>query len=339
MRVSILDQAPVSAGQSAEEALRESARLAQVGEALGYTRFWMTEHHDLPGLACSAPEVMLAYIGAQTNTIRLGTGAMLLPHYKPYKVAEVHHMLATLFPGRIDVGIGRAPGGSAEATNALSDNFLQNVFRLPDLTAELLQFLDDTYEPANEHASLSASPLPAIAPEPWMLGTSEKSARLAAEHGMAYAFGAFMSDSDGADAIAAYKKAFQPRQADRIGARTAKQPDTLVTINAICAATAEKAEDIALSSLIASLERDEGAGQNGLPSIEAAKQYKLTPEEEEKLAKRKERLTYGDPQTVARQLINIQRKTGADEIMINTHTHSPADRITSYTLIAEELLS
>ena len=128
MKLSILDQSPISSNQTPYDALNESMKLAQVGEALGYTRYWIAEHHDLPGLACSAPEVMLSYIGANTNRIRIGSGAVLLPHYRPFKVAEVFNMLATLFPNRIDIGIGRAPGGSAEAANALSANFLQKVW-------------------------------------------------------------------------------------------------------------------------------------------------------------------------------------------------------------------
>lgn len=123
MKLSILDQAPVLSGKSAQEALKESMKLAQSGEKLGYTRYWIAEHHDFPGLASSAPEVMLGYIGANTEKIRIGAGAILLPHYKPYKVAETFNMLATLFPDRIDLGIGRAPGGSAEASIALSGNF------------------------------------------------------------------------------------------------------------------------------------------------------------------------------------------------------------------------
>jgi luciferase family oxidoreductase group 1 len=108
----MLDLAPISSNQTAKEALTESMKLAQAGEALGYTRYWIGEHHDLPGIVCSAPEVMLSYIGANTNRIRIGSGAILLPsYYKPYKVAVVYNMLATLFPNRIDIGIGRAPGG------------------------------------------------------------------------------------------------------------------------------------------------------------------------------------------------------------------------------------
>src|SRR3954454_8929241 len=164
MRLSILDQSPISSNQTAQEALTESVKLAQAGEGLGYTRYWIAEHHDLPGLACSAPEVMLSYIGANTSTIRIGSGAVLLPHYKPYKVAEVYNMLATLFPGRIDVGIGRAPGGSAEASNALSDNFLQQVWNMPNSVKDLLYFLDNKIPTEHQHAKVSASPVPKVAP-------------------------------------------------------------------------------------------------------------------------------------------------------------------------------
>ncbi len=132
MIVSILDQSPVLEGSSQAKALEESKKLALLGEELGYKRYWIAEHHDMKGLSCSSPEVMISYIGASTKKIRLGAGAVLLPHYKPYKVAETYHMLETLFPGRIDIGIGRAPGGSAEASMALSGNYLDNVKNFPD---------------------------------------------------------------------------------------------------------------------------------------------------------------------------------------------------------------
>ena len=198
MKLSILDQSPISSNQTAKEALNESMELAKLGELLGYTRYWITEHHDLTGLASSAPEVMLGYIGANTNTIRIGSGAVLLPHYKPFKVAEVYNTLATLFPGRVDVGLGRAPGGSAEATNALSDNFLQNVYKMPSLVKEFLHFLDSDFPSDHEFSKISASPVPEVAPVPWLLGTGKKSALLAAENGLSYAFGHFMSEEDGA---------------------------------------------------------------------------------------------------------------------------------------------
>ncbi|MEK3886160.1 LLM class flavin-dependent oxidoreductase [Bacillus sp. FSL K6-3431] len=331
MLLSILDQSPISANQNAKEALNESMKLAQAGEALGYTRYWIAEHHDLPGLACSAPEVLLSYIGANTNTIRVGSGAVLLPHYKPYKVAEIYNTLATLFPNRIDIGIGRAPGGSAEATDALSDNFLQNVWRLPDLVKELLHFLADDFPAEHDYSKVSASPLPEVSPVPWLLGTSKKSALLAAENGMFYTFGQFMSDNDGAAIIQQYIDAFKPRKQGQI-------PQVILTVSAVCAETSEKAENIALSSLIWALQKEKGKGLFGVPSIREAKEYKLTDKEKEILEKMRQKVIIGNPQEVNRKLTELQTTHKADEIMINTITYCPKDRIHSYTLIAKELL-
>lgn len=325
MRLSMLDQSPISFNQTAREALHESMELAQAGEALGYHRFWMTEHHDLDGLACSAPEVMLGYLGANTKTIRLGTGAILLPHYKPYKVAEVHHQLATLFPDRIDLGIGRAPGGSAEATNALNDNFLQSVYKVPDLVKELLHYLDDG------DPKLTASPLPDVAPIPWMLGTSEKSALLAAENGTGYVFGQFMSDKDGPSIIQRYLDTFQPR-------KQGQSPQVIITVSVICAETTAKAEDIALCSLIWSLQKDKGEGEQGIPSIQEAKKYQPTDQEKQKLTDMKQGMIIGDPEEVKAQLLEMQAQYQTDEIMIMTTTYAPQDRVHSYEWIAEELL-
>jgi luciferase family oxidoreductase group 1 len=331
MKVSILDQSPISSNQTAKEALNESMKLAQAGEALGYTRYWIAEHHDLPGLACSAPEVMLGYIGANTNRIRIGSGAVLLPHYKPYKVAEVYNMLATLFPDRIDIGIGRAPGGSAEATNALSDNFLQQVWNMPKLVKDLLHFLDDDYPAEHEYAKVSASPIPQVSPMPWLLGTSKKSALLAAEYGVAYTFGQFMSDTEGAAIIQQYIDSFKPR-------RHGQTPHVMITISVICAETREKAEEIALSSLIWTLQKGKDEGKQGVPSIQEAKKYMLNDNEKKIVDKMKQRMIIGNPQEVKKKLYEYQTQYKADEIMIVTITYSPEDRIQSYKLIAKEVL-
>lgn len=332
MKLSILDQSPISSNQTAKDALNESMKLAQAGETLGYTRYWIAEHHDLPGLACSAPEVMLSYIGANTNRIRIGSGAVLLPHYKPYKVAEVYNMLATLFPNRIDIGIGRAPGGSAQATNALSDHFLQQVWSMPNLVKDLLHFLDDDYPAEHDYAKVSASPLPEVAPVPWILGTSEKSALLAAENGIAYTFGKFMSDKDGSVIIKKYIDAFKPR-------KKGQTPQVIVTVSVICAETSEKAEEIALSSLIWSLQKEKDHAKGGVPSIIEANQYPLNEKAKEALNKMKQNMIIGNPLEVKEKLIELQAKYRADEIMIVTITHSQEDRIQSYKLIATEVLS
>ena len=329
MKLSILDQSPIASNKTSKEALNDSLLLAQVGEKLGYTRYWISEHHDLSGLACSAPEVVLSYIGAQTNRIRIGPGAVLLPHYKPYKVAEVYHTLATLFPGRIDIGLGRAPGGSAEATNALSDNFLQNVYKMRDLVKELLHFLDGNFPMGHEFAKISAAPVPEVSPEPWLLGTSKKSALLAAENGLSYTFGQFMSEKDGVSIVEDYINAFKPRKEGQV-------PKVIVTVSAICAETTERANDIAMSACVWAIQREKGEGAEGIPSVEEAKRYKLNEREEESLEKMRQNMIIGNPQEVKQQLVNIKEKYKADEIMINTITYSMEDRIKSYTMIASE---
>lgn len=331
MKLSILDQSPISFNQTAKEALNDSLKLAKIGEDLGYTRYWVTEHHDLPGLASSAPEVILSYIGANTNKIRIGAGAVLLPHYKPFKIAEIYNTLATLFPGRVDVGMGRAPGGSAEATNALSDNFLQNVYKMPSLVEELLLFLDDNYPAENEYSKISASPIPEIAPEPWLLGTSKKSALLAAENGLAYTFGQFMSEEEGETIIQEYLDAFTPR-------KQGQKAKVMITVSVICAETTEIANEIALSTLKWTIQKSNGKGRRGVPSIEMAKQYPLNSVEKEIMEKMKRKIIIGNPMEVKQKLIELQQNYKADEIMLNTITYSAEDRISSYALIAKEML-
>lgn len=332
MRLSILDQSPISSNQTPQDALNWSMKLAQAGEALGYTRYWIAEHHDLSGLACPAPEVMLSYIGPNTNRIRIGSGAVLLPHYRPYKVAELFNTLATLFPNRIDLGIGRAPGGSAEAMTALSDNFIKNVGNFPALLRDLLHFLNDDFPTDTEYSKLSASPIPENPPVPWLLGTGKKSALLAAENGLPYTFGHFMSDHDGAAIIREYIDTFKPR-------REGQTPQVIVTVNVICGETAEKAEEVAASFLIWSLQMDKGEGHQGIPSINEAEQYKLTEKEIEKLDKVRQSMIIGNPYEVKQKLFELKTKYQADEIMINTITYLPEDRIRSYELIAKEVFS
>lgn len=322
LKLSILDQSPMTNEQTARDALIASRKLAQLGETLGYTRFWMTEHHDLDGLASSAPEVLLSYVGAYTKSIRLGTGAVLLPHYKPYKVAEVHHTLATLFPGRIDIGLGRAPGGSAEATNALSDAYLQQVYRFPELVEELLLYINQ------KHPVLKASPVPDVAPEVWILGTSEKSAILAGEKKLSYAFGQFMSAKDGEKIISTYVNTFNGTKEQRN-----KRPQALLTVSVYCAETKEKAEEIALPALIWSIR-----GKGNLPSIEEAKKTTLTEKEKASIQKRKENMIIGDPFHVKQQLLRLKETYQVKEVMIVTNTATVEDRMQSYQFISEQLL-
>ncbi len=329
MKLSILDQSPIANGATPQEALQASLKLAQTAEKLGYTRYWIAEHHDMPGLACSAPEVMLSYIGAQTEKIRIGAGAILLPHYKPYKVAETFHMLGTLFPGRIDLGIGRAPGGSAEATMALSDNFLGNVKIMPQKLDELLHFLHNDFPKENMFSKIKAAPIPNDSPEVWILGTSDKSAKLAGQTGSAYAFGQFMSDRDGEDLLSMYHDHFQQKNG-------LQHPKSILTVNAICAETTEQAENIALSLHLWRILQAQGK-TTGIPSIQEAKAYGFSTEELEMIKAANEKMFIGNPAKVKKQLVEIKQNYGADELMIVTITHSYEDRLKSYQLLANEM--
>ncbi|WP_163526506.1 LLM class flavin-dependent oxidoreductase [Halobacillus ihumii] len=332
MKLSILDQSPVSSGTTAQQALKESMKLAKTGEELGYSRYWVAEHHDIAGLSCPAPEVMLGYIGAHTESIRIGAGAVLLPHYKPYRIAETYNLLASLFPKRIDIGIGRAPGGSAEATMALSDNYLEQVRKMPESFDDLLHFLQSDFPSDHLFSKVSASPQPEVLPEVWVLGTSEKSALLAAEKGTAYAFGHFMSNNDGPEIAETYKRNFSRSS-------VVSKPQLILAVTVVCAETTEQAEEIALSSMLWSIQVKAGEGEKGVPTVEEAKRYSFSAEEQQKLEKMKKKMIIGNPKIVKQKLIDLKRLYLADEIMIITITHHYKERLQSYKLIAEEILS
>lgn len=331
MKLGILDQAPLSSGRTARDALEESVRLAKAGEKLGYTRYWMAEHHDLPGLACSAPEIMLGLIGGQTRSIRLGAGAILLPYYRPYKIAETFNLLSTLFPGRIDLGIARSPGGAAEVSMALTERFLENVWKLPEAFEELLRFLDGRHPSDHPYARIAAAPVPPIPPEPWILGTSAKSAKLAAEQGVPYAYGHFMNAENAEEAIRIYREQFCPR-------RSLQRPYVLLAVSAVCADTNERAQTVALSSYAWRRQLAQGsAPAEGIPSIEEARRM-LGEDDPAEIGRRlKDKAAVGDPIEVRARLEAWSRAYSADELMIMSYAHDFEDRLRSYELIAREL--
>lgn len=222
----VLDLVPRLNDATAEQALQQSVTLAQHAEAWGYARYWTSEHHDMAELASASPEVLLSHIGARTTTIQLGSGAVLLPHYSPLKVAESFRLLAALYPGRIELGLGRAPGGGPHATMALSGNYLQHVSKLPESLAALTELLEDRY--MYEDHPVTARPIPRLPLSLWMLGTNVKSAEFAARFGMGYVFGQFMSDADGTEAVRRYREGFVP-------SATMKEPEVMVAVSVFCA--------------------------------------------------------------------------------------------------------
>lgn len=299
LKLSVLDLVPKLPGTTVESALDQAIRLARQAEDLGYLRYWTAEHHDMEGLASAAPEVLLAAIGAATRWIRLGSGAVLLPHYSPLKVAENFRLLGALYPGRIDLGIGRAPGGEAHAAMALSGNFLERVARYPQLAKDLSDLLADRYR--YEDRPVIARPIPQLPPELWMLGTNVKSASYAAELGTGYVFGQFMSDSDdGVEILRTYREGF------RSFLHQAK-PTTILAVSVICAETKGQAETLAAKAA-------EGFRARGGSPFQGL---------------------VGTGHQVRKQLQNMQRKCLNDEFLIVSPIPDYEERLRSYRLLAE----
>src|SRR6201991_1866119 len=246
LKLSVLDQSPVPEGSTPAQALKNSVELARLVDGLGYSRFWMSEHHAMDTLACTAPEVMLARIGAETKRIRIGSGGIMLPHYTALKVAEVFRTLYGLYPGRVDLGIGRAPGGGPMESLALRRSRktpMEDDF--PDQVSELLAFLEDGFPQGHPFARVKAMPAPPPGPEyrgpeVWMLGSSMWSSAAAVEFGLPYSFAHFFSPVKTRDAIEAYMRNFRP------GVR-AEKPEATVAVGVICAETQEEAEFLASS--------------------------------------------------------------------------------------------
>lgn len=330
MKLSILDQSPISQGQAAQEALIDSIALAKLGDALGYERYWIAEHHDLFGLACPNPDVMLGVIGAQTTKIKIGAGAVLLPYYKPFRVAETYNLLATLFPDRIDLGIGRAPGGSAEVSQALSDNYLAQVRQYPELIDQLLLFLRGEFPKDHIFAKIKPTPVPEKPPAVWMLGTSEKSALLAAERQMNYVFGHFMSDHNGPNIVKNYYENSQTNQ---------HKPYVIVAVHAICAPTQQEAETLAKSYFLWSILQKEPNNDRFIPTIETAEKHSYTTDERQMIKDQRKTMIIGDPSTVKEKLLHIQKQYHADEIMVITITHEKQAIKESYRLIANQFFT
>ncbi|RYG74455.1 LLM class flavin-dependent oxidoreductase [Lentibacillus lipolyticus] len=331
MKLSILDQSPVSSGGSAQEALHASVNLAVNADKWGYTRYWMAEHHDMTGLACPNPDVMLGIIGSRTERIRIGAGAVLLPHYKPFRVAETYNLLATLYPDRVDLGIGRAPGGSAEASMALSGNFLENVRHMPETLAELRKFLQQDFSSDEMYAKIKPSPVPATPPVPWLLGTSGKSAILAAEYGLPYVFGYFMSDEDGPGITQQYTEILAEKHPD-------KEAKKIVAVSVICAETSEEAEELALSSQLWSVQQAKGEGDGKLPSVKEARNYTYTDEDIAMVRNMRKRTIIGNPGEVIQELARLEALYNTDEFMVLTNVHSYEARKRSYELLINEIL-
>jgi len=344
IRLSVLDQSPVPAGFTPSDALNNSLSLAQHVDKLGYTRLWYSEHHSMELLACTAPELLIGRAAAATSNIRVGSGGIMLPHYAPLKVAEVFRTLHAMFPNRIDLGLGRAPGGGQLESYALRrDRKAAQRDDFPDQLAELTAFLHPERFPA-DHPFRKINVMPAApgAPAMWLLGSSTWSSVTAAREGLPYAFAHFFSPIATRQAIQYYQQNFQasPEQ---------KTPEATLAIGVICAPTQEEADF--LHSSVRLLQRrirmddrrpvaapDEAlrelaavpSAPNPLISFTAGSYD--APEEGEW-----PRYVIGTPEKVATQLRSIATALNLNELIVNTITHSHEARLRSYSLLAEAM--
>jgi|SRR5579883_594552 luciferase family oxidoreductase group 1 len=327
MKLSILDQSPISEGSTGADALRNSIDLARLADGLGYTRYWLAEHHGTPMLACASPEVLIAAIGAATRRMRLGSGGVMLPHYSPLKVAETFSILAALYPDRVDLGIGRAPGTDHSTAFALQRDRRQAApDDFPQQLAELLAYLENRMPPNHPFARLAALPGRPHVPDVWLLGSSPQSALWAADNGLPYAFADFINP-EGAEYAALYRERFRPSE-------TLREPRMIAAGFAVCALTDEDAQRIASSARMTRALLNQGR-LIPVPPIEKALQFLAERGPNADSAARPRRAIIGSPATVRKGIEHLAALYGADEVMILTNTFEHEARRRSYELIAE----
>ena len=306
--------------------MHETIRLVKFAEALGFHRYWLAEHHSIAALADPCPEILLTRIAAETTRIRVGTGGILLPYYSPFKVAEQFRMLEALYPGRIDLGIGRAPGGDRMTALAMSGGHYPDADNFPEQVQYLVAYLDDAIPAGHPFAKVMVMPECPTAPEVWLLGSSDYSGALASQLGLRFAFAHFIS-TDGGDAVTRdYRRRYQPSQRE-------PAPRALVCVSAICAETAEEAERLAASIDLRRLNTDHGLNAP-VPSHEEARAYPYTEADRRRITHNRRRLMLGTPATVREQLLALQREFEADELMVITITGDYDSRLKSYELLA-----
>jgi luciferase family oxidoreductase group 1 len=329
LKFSVLDQSPVPVGSSAGQALQNSIELARHVDRLGYSRYWMSEHHAMETLACTAPEVLLARMGAETRRIRIGSGGIMLPHYSAFKVAEVFRTLHALYPGRVDLGIGRAPGGGPiealalkrERGTSMPDDF-------EDQVAELLAYFEGTFPAGHPFGALRVEPEAPGSPEVWMLGSSQWSSTAAAEFSLPYAFAHFFFGLGTREAIETYQRKF-------VRSTRRSQPEAIAAVGAICAETSDEAEFLANSvRLLQRRIRMNDRRPVAAPDVAIEELKSLggpSPEQGEW-----PRYFVGTPASVRERLERMARALNIQEFVVNTITWDHAARLRSYELLARE---
>jgi luciferase family oxidoreductase group 1 len=321
--LSVLDLAPVPSGGTPAEAFRNMRELARLAERLGYVRFWLAEHHGMPSIASSSPEILIEHVASSTERIRVGSGGIMLPNHAPLRIAEAFHTLATLHPGRIDLGIGRAPG-TDPATSAALRPFDAEQF--PQQLAELTALSRREFPAGHAFHRVRVVPEGVPLPPVWLLGSSGASARLAGQLGMGYAFASHFSPAPAGPPVQAYRDAFEPSGAF-------PKPHAIVAVSAVCAETSEEAEFLATSMQLSWVRLQRGQFMP-LPSPEEAAAYPYTEHERAVVANYRRLQVVGTPGQVHEQIGALVAETRADEVMVTTVVHSHEARMRSFELMS-----
>jgi len=330
MRLSVLDQSTVVTGRSADTSIRESIALARHCEALGYSRYWMAEHHNSASQAGTAPEILIAAIAATTSRIRVGSAGVMLPHYSSLKVAEQFRVLEAIGPGRIDLGLGRAPGSDGRTAFALNPLAETAADHFPAQVRDLLAWLSgEKLVEGHPFRDIIAQPQGPTTPEVWVLGSSDYGAQVAAYFGLPYCFAHFITDGRGVEqALAAYREQYRPSSRH-------PTPYAALCVWALAAETDEEAARLFSSREAWRLGRDRGVF-TALPSPEEAVAHEYTDAERARLARLRERSLYGTARGVGERLRALAALHGVEEVAILTTLHDPCARQQSYTLLAKE---
>lgn len=318
MRLSVLDLVPVRSDQTTSDALAATVHLARTADELGYTRFWVAEHHNMPAVAATSPPVVIAYLAAQTTQLRLGSGGVMLPNHAPLAVAEQFALLEAAAPGRIDLGIGRAPGSDPVTSMALrgaagrDDSDIENFPEYLDDVAALMSTtgVQVSLRGRREEYILKATPAAASEPRLWLLGSSMYSAHLAAAKGLPYVFAHHFSGQGTEEALATYRSEFRPSD-------LAAEPTTFMTVNASVASTRDEADALMLPNLHMMALLRTGQPLRPLDLVEDAKVLQMTPQQQAIIASGRERAIIGSPAEAADQVRALAEHFGVDEVMVN----------------------
>ena len=328
--LSVLDQSTIVSSRSPDNSIRESLELARHCEALGYSRYWLAEHHNTASQAGTAPEILIAAIAATTSRIRVGSAGVMLPHYSALKVAEQFRVLEAIAPGRIDLGLGRAPGSDGRTAFALNPNAATAADHFPAQVRDLLDWVNGCrLAEGHPFRDVRAEPFGPTAPEAWILGSSDYGAQVAAYFGLPFCFAHFITDGYGtAEALALYRQNYRPSERHPL-------PHTALCAWALAAESEAEAERLFSSRALWRLGRDRGVFVP-LPSPEEAAAYPYSEAELARIARLRETALFGTPAVVGARLRELAAAHDVAEIAILTTVHDPAARRSSYALLAEE---